>query len=127
MNEKEFISLLKDYFENARQKFGTVTLPDGNPEEFTEEEETLMSYYKAWLVLILNMIDIITDDGVQVASADYLAYYALKRDEKSPYGPADITIHEILGLFTHDELESMFGSNFLIKYLKLDVTLTNYQ
>lgn len=125
MNESEFISLLKDYFENARLKFGPIPPVAESPERFNDEEETLMSYFKGWFVLVLNMVEIITDDGVQVPSADYLAYYALKRDEKPPYGPADITIHEILGLFSNEELEELFGSEFLIKYLKLEISLTS--
>lgn len=123
MNEKEFISLIKDYFENARERFGPLSEHEG-PEDNPEEEETLMSYFKAWLVLILNMIEIITDDNVEVDSANYLAYYALQKEEWPPYKPADITIHEILGLFTHEELESIFGRNFLMKYIKLDIALT---
>ncbi len=125
MNEEEFISLLKDYFENAREKFGQALYMEESPDHSGSDEESLMSYFKAWLALILNMIDIITDDGVQVDSAEYLAYYALKREERPPYGPEDLTIHEILGLYSNHELESMFGRNFLMKYLQLDLKLTS--
>ena len=107
MNENEFISLLKDYFENAKEKFGPIPKADELNEKPVDEEELLMSYFKAWVVLVMNMIDIITDEGVQVRSADYLAYYALKRDENPPSGPADITIHEILRPFSHEELDAM--------------------
>ncbi|AKA47840.1 hypothetical protein IX51_00670 [uncultured archaeon] len=124
MNEKEFIFLIKDHFENAKERFGLISVTDENLDEGTDEEEKLMSLYKAWLILILNMIEIITDDNVEVDSASYLSYYALQRDEKPPFGPADLTVHEILGLFNREEIGSIFGEEFLAKYLKLDFAVT---
>lgn len=122
MNGDQFISLIKDYFEKAADKFGDLSRASsddpGIKTESVEDDMGHIEYYKAWLVIIFRMVDVITDEGVHVNAAEYFAYHALLKNPDPPYGPLDPSIHRILGIFRKDEVRGLLGECFLEKYQK---------
>lgn len=118
MNGSEFIELIESYFEHSAEKFSNLSGKIPGVEEPKVEEMSPRAYYKAWLVLIFNMVEVITEEGQHVKAAAYFAYHLLLKNKEPPYGPIDPAAHRILKIFNRSELVQIFGEAFIEKYSK---------